>query len=318
MTVYNWIYALIPFALFCFLSVLLTRPRFSRKITYIIWSVVLAAVTLPHIVIFSLDKGATLLLSLMPITAYMPVVIAFFILSKRNAVSNILAVLMFSLSSVSVTLLYSFVSRLWAGNMTADLVSYGTIGVTLNLLTLLLSSVAIGFVAFRYLKSVFSKFTVLENKAWFVLIAVFLLLLFSRYQMEMLKVPTLIAFLLVLNIAVLAVIVVFIVARFKNLLLAEEQAKIEQQISAEREEYSVLKQSVEAGKRYRHDIKHHLFAIAALAVAGNNSEVCEYVQNVSGRMIELESRAYCKNNILNALLASFADRATKCDVLLTI
>lgn len=310
---WNWIYALIPFALFAFLAVLFTRKRFSAKITYFVWAVVITAISVTHIVLFSIEKENTLLLSLLPFTAYLPIIAVFFALSKRNVVSNLLAMLVALLCSVSVVLLNDIASKIWANN--ANTTHFGSSGyLAVNLISLLGASAVLGFVCFRYLRKVFAQEKVLSNKTWYALPAVFLLLLFSLYQMEILRQPLLIAFLLVMNVSVLTVITAFIVTKYKNIQTEAERSFVEQQLAAEREQYDALKVAVEADKRYRHDVKHHFAAIAALAAEGKDSEITEYVETLGASLTESEMYSFCKNNVINAVLNTFCNRAKQANV----
>lgn len=309
----NWIYALIPFALFCFLAVLFTRKRFAAKITYGVWAVVIAAISVTHIVLFALDQGNTLLLSLLPFTAYLPIIAVFFALSKRNFVSNVLAMLVSLICSVSVILLNDIVSKIWTHN--ADSTHLGASGhIAVEIVSLLGASAALGFVCFLYLRKVFAQEKVLSNKTWYALPAVFLLLLFSLYQMELLWQPLLIVFLLVMNVSVLTVIIAFIVSKYKNIQTEVERSAVEQQLAAEREQYDALKVAVEADKRYRHDVKHHFTAIAALAAEGKDGEITEYVETLGASLAKSEWHSFCKNSVINAVLNAFYNRAQQANV----
>ena len=113
MTVFNWMYALFPFALFCFIAVIFTNKRFSPKLNGAIWAIVIAAIFALHIFGFVLDKKSPLLLHLMPVTAYLPVAITFFILSASNRISKIFSVLFAALCSVSVNLIYLTIYKIF-------------------------------------------------------------------------------------------------------------------------------------------------------------------------------------------------------------
>ena len=113
MTVFNWMYALFPFALFCFIAVIFTNKRFSPKVNGAIWAIVIAVIFASHIFGFVLDKKSPLLLHLMPVTAYLPVVITFFVLSASNCISKIFSVLFAALCSVSVNLIYLTIYKIF-------------------------------------------------------------------------------------------------------------------------------------------------------------------------------------------------------------
>ena len=82
----NILFAILPFLLFGFILEILLKGRFSRRLNFIVYNVVFAAVAITHLAVGFTAFDNALLLSWMPVSAYLPMVITLFILSARNAV----------------------------------------------------------------------------------------------------------------------------------------------------------------------------------------------------------------------------------------
>lgn len=301
MTVYNWIYALFPLALFCFIAVTFTYKRFSPKLNGIIWGIVIAAVGVLHVFVFVSNKDSSLLLSLMPVTAYLPIAITFFILSGSNRISKLFSVLFAALCAVSVTLIYLLVIKVPASFKI--LVCVVVVGI-------------IGFIVFRRLRKVFTQKEVIPNKLWYVIPALFLLLLLSLWQKDSLTIITMTIMVLLLDISVFCVITALISSHDHQKQVASEMAVIEKQLEIEREEYEAMRRTVELGRQYRHDMRHHFSVIQELMKGGGNSRVEEYLAGLNGRLDQTEKTEYCKNVTINALLSVYAERARNNGIML--
>lgn len=64
----------------------------------------------------------------------------------------------------------------------------------------------------------------------------------------------------------------------------------------------------------RHDYKHHLKAVRNMIGSGSFEEANQYLNVVEKGLSEYELQSYCANSVLNALIASFADRCAKLDI----
>ncbi len=62
----------------------------------------------------------------------------------------------------------------------------------------------------------------------------------------------------------------------------------------------------------RHDMKYHLTVLGELLAEDNREELTRYLGEITEQLEKVEPRVYCGNQVLNALLASYAER---CDAL---
>lgn len=305
MTVFTWMCALFPFALFCFIAVIFTNKRFSPKLNGIIWGIVIAVVGALHVFVFVSDPKSSFLLSLMPVTAYLPVSITFFILSGNNRTSKIFSVLFAALCSVSVDLIYLFMLRISAmwGKSIPHFYSI------VSLFACAFAVGIIGFIVFRFLRKVFAQRDVIPNKLWYITPALFFLLLWSFWQKDSVTDIFMTIMVLLLDISVFCMITALISSYNHQKQIAGEMAAIEKQLETEREEYESMRRTVELGRQYRHDMRHHFSVIQGMLQEGGNSRVEEYLVGLNGRLDQTEKIEYCKNATINALLSVYGERA---------
>lgn len=305
MTVFNWMCALFPFALFCFIAVIFTNKRFSPKLNGTIWGIVIAVVGALHVFVFVSDPKSSFLLSLMPVTAYLPVAITFFILSGSNRISKFFSVLFAALCSVSADLIYLFMLRIsvmWGKSIPHfySIVSLFACAFAVGI---------IGFIVFRFLRKVFAQRDVIPNKLWYITPALFFLLLWSFWQKGSVTDIFMTIMVLLLDISVFCMITALISSHEHQKRIAGEMAAIEKQLETEREEYESMRRTVELGRQYRHDMRHHFSVIQGMLQEGGNSRVKEYLVGLNGRLDQTEKTEYCKNATINALLSVYGERA---------
>lgn len=169
--------------------------------------------------------------------------------------------------------------------------------------------VIIGFVVFRFLRRTFAQREVIPNKLWYINPALLLLLLLSLWQKDSTTEYIMITMVLLLNISVFCVITALISSHDHQKRIAGEMEMIEKQLEAEREEYESMRRTVELGRQYRHDMRHHFSVIQGMLKEGSNPQVEEYLVGLNGRLDQTEKTEYCKNATINALFSVYAERA---------
>ena len=250
----NIIFSMIPFILFAFICVVLTMRRFSRAVTYIAWAVLVGAIVAVYLGLGFTRLDNAFLIALMPVTAYLPVIIAVFVLSKRSFTGNVFV--------ISVALLACVI----AGLVRKLVVTFGFDGVWGGVLCALIVaavSAVIAFVVCYYLRGIFRDYDKTEKKNLFLLPVMFLPVVLSLYQISSVSDLTAILLLLAADLCVFGVTTAYIVTRYKNMKLRIEREEALRQVEIEREEYKLSEQKLELGRRYRHDMRHHFAASAS-------------------------------------------------------
>ncbi len=212
------------------------------------------------------------LIALMPVTAYLPVIIAVFVFSKRSFTGNVFVISVSLLACVIAGLVRKLVvtfgfDGVWGGVLCARIVAA--------------VSAVIAFVVYYYLRGIFRDYDKTEKKNLFLLPVMFLPVVLSLYQISSVSDLTAILLLLAADLCVFGVTTAYIVTRYKNMKLRIEREEALRQVEIEREEYKLSEQKLELGRRYRHDMRHHFAAIRGLLVQGDRGQVVEYLNTPS-------------------------------------
>lgn len=304
----NIVIAVLPVLLFGGICAMLTRPRFAAFAARIAWICVILIVAAVHLGVGLSVQDNALIIALMPVTAYLPLIIAMFILS-RGAAGNFFAVSLALLAAVTAGLVrklcaYAFwelnLSAVWQGVACAAVVA-------------VVCAVAAA-VVFVFLRKIFLTADILRNKNRYLLFVILLPVMLSLYQISSVVDVTAIILLLAADVCVFAVTVAFIVVMHNNYGLQTERENIRRQIALEREEYKITEQKLELGRRYRHDMRHHFAAIRGLLQQGDARGVEEYLDSLDDGIASFEQRDYCKNAVINAVLSALLERARGADI----
>ena len=84
------------------------------------------------------------------------------------------------------------------------------------------------------------------------------------------------------------------------------------QLENQRRDYEELRGRLEQGRRYRHDMRHHLQVLEGLFSQAKSQEGLEYISALNGQLHELAPEICCANVTVNALLRACLGRARAC------
>ena len=177
-------------------------------------------------------------------------------------------------------------------------------------LCLLAAGAVLAALAIRFLRPVFLTYLPrLPGDRLLFCFPLFLLLLLLSYFCSSAASPTLLVLLLLLALGCFLVLLRAVSSQAVIARLQEEAREAARQLAAEREEFARVRGKVEAGRSYRHDMRHHLQVLSGLAEQGDAEGVAAYVGGLSERLSAAEYRPVCENPALNALLSASLRRA---------
>ncbi len=177
-------------------------------------------------------------------------------------------------------------------------------------LCLLAAGAVLAALAIRFLRPVFLTYLPrLPGDRLLFCFPLFLLLLLLSYFCSSAASPTLLVLLLLLALGCFLVLLRAVSSQAVIARLQEEAREAARQLAAEREEFARVRGKVEAGRSYRHDMRHHLQVLSGLAEQGDAEGVAAYVGGLSERLNAAEYRPVCENPALNALLSASLRRA---------
>ncbi len=84
------------------------------------------------------------------------------------------------------------------------------------------------------------------------------------------------------------------------------------------QQLSALQNTQKQAAVYRHDMRHHLALIGGYLADGNIEEAGKYVKLTQADIENITPNRYCENNTVNLILSSFASKAKKRGVVLSV
>lgn len=303
----NIVYEILPFLLFGAVLGMLLKGRFSRLVSRAVFYAAFGAVGAVHLVLGLLSLDNALLLSLMPLTAYLPLSAVYFFLSKRSIAERFF--------TLFIGIIAGLIAEL-AEKLYVPLILNAVGGIGADILCLFLSvlvSAAPALVAFFFLRRLFFGGTIIGGSNWYLNVALFFLIVLSLYLKDSPGAGGALLMLLC-DLSVFGVIAGYLNARVRGEKLQLEREQIERQIEAEREEYRRIEQGVELGRRYRHDMRHHFSVLGGLMHSGNTREAEAYLNTLGEQMSVAEQRPYCSDPTVNAVLSPLIMRAEEAGI----
>ena len=251
------------------------------------------------------DGTAQMALTLLPVTAYLPMIFGVHLLSRNGFATAVV--------TWSFGLLVPYILNLFRGLLHMLFAADDALPVDLLRLTVLCSlalAAFLVFVALRYCRPLFRQYAFRNQYVWIILPVILLFSLISYF--ESMNFNPVIAGLLLLSVLV----AFFFIIKFLNIAMAEQTAKeseqaIAAQLELQRQEISRINQKMEQGRIYRHDMRHHLSVLESLADREKAEGVRQYIGDLSSRLSAVEKEDYCENATVNAVLASYIGGAKR-------
>ena len=159
---------------------------------------------------------------------------------------------------------------------------------------LLFGSLPLAYYLFDYATTVYADFVVIEEQAIYeflpTALIVFYVLFLTMYHTES-----------------------------RNKAQAELQSTmLETELKQSQGEMERLKDAAHRTAVYHHDMRHHLTMIDGFLSSGKPEEASEYIRHVQEDVSALLVRRFCENEAMNLLCSSFAEKAERIGVSLTL
>ena len=105
----------------------------------------------------------------------------------------------------------------------------------------------------------------------------------------------------------------------------QERTKAELQSSAQaalfkqaQKQMDALRQAQMQAAIYRHDMRHHLNMIGGLLDSGKSEQALAYIRKARDGITSVSVKRFCENETVNLICSSFADKAARMEVRLTV
>ncbi len=289
----------------------LFKRRYSRLATALMFGAAGIVIAAAQAAIAS-SGGAGLMLTMLPLTAYLPFSVMLFFLSE-NGVFGTAATC--SVGTLAVLILKSLRKMLDGAYMTE------TPGYVLNILfTAITALVAAGlvFVTFRFIREPFGIY-VLKNKqrrtAYLLALPIILIFLLTFYLLNSIANEITLIITLLTTLSIFFIIAKLLSAETELSRLKISENELTEYIEKQRRGYDSVVRKIEAEREYRHDMRHNLAVIEGLAKQGECDKIVEYAGKLNSSFGvpggEPERVSCCKDPELNAVLSEYISRAEK-------
>ena len=286
----------------------LTKPRFSWKISLSVLFGLAAAVVGIQAMLLAAGQDTTRVLTLLPLTAYLPAILCLHILSGTGFYRTM------AVWTVGITVYFilDLLRKILVSEVGAGSAFKGWRLETMLLFAMSAAAALIVFLVFRFLRKPFRTYVSENQTNWQLLCfpVLMIFLLFSYFSNSATYTVNLAPLLLSAFSMFLALIRVLAVSSDIAELKAAEK-EVAGQMELQRQEYEDMCKKVESGREYRHDMRHHLLAMEEMAKAGDNGELLAYIGDLSGRLAETAGRTYCKDPAVNAVLSASLQKAER-------
>lgn len=93
----------------------------------------------------------------------------------------------------------------------------------------------------------------------------------------------------------------------KNIILAESNEIIKQQLLFQSEYYKKFGECIEETRKGEHDLRHHLNTVLGLSQQQNTEKVERYISELLGNRLSIADILHCGNDAVNAILGYYAN-----------
>ena len=297
------IWEVIIFAVFAAVCCILTERRFSETANVCaVFGIITSLVLIQSILTSYL--GIMWVLTMLPLTAYLPFIICLYIFSKHGFFQTT--------SAWTVGVIAAFILKATL-KISVSCVPFLLGGISRSLVItsiLLLPAILIVFIVARYMRKPFFTYVHINSANWllmcFPILMIFMLL---SYFCNSTTDPILLVLLLLTSFSIFAVLARVLISESSLADAKENEKKISAKMQLQRREYEDLCKKIEADKIYRHDMRHHLIVLGGLAEKNNDKSITEYIEKLNGKLSDIEHELYCENATVNALLSIFIQNA---------
>lgn len=293
----------IIFQAFLILCGCLLEGRFTKNKNSFASIIYVALIIALQASLFLSGQDKMLVLAMLPLTAYLPVIIGVHMLSGADFFQTI------TISTIGLYITYLLTSL--EKILAIYLDSQGSLDKVVNPFSLLMSACVLLVILFRYVRQEFRIYVLHNDTNWLLLCftTIMIFLLFSYLKNSTVEL------MMWLLIFLTAVCVSLVIARTQvsataaALCMQEEKQAMAAQLHIQRREYEDMCKKMEIARTYRHDMRHHLMVLRSLAGGEDNEQIVQYISELDDRMVESERKTYCENSTVNAVLYSYIGQA---------
>lgn len=296
------------FALYIFVCLALLKPRFALWVRILAYGGVLLC-TIGAITALTLAGNGMAALTLLPFIAYLPFSVCAYILSYEGIFKSATACSVGALSSLIVKTLKKFLS-----GMSGFFPQSGNIFDILILVMVIVFAAVIAFSVFKLIRKPFGVCVGSDMKNRLIVLipaTTIFLLIFNNLNSTFSAAVSVMTLIVAVSFFI---ITLQLFTYFAKIAEAEENEKrLFENLNIQRQNFEKLSESVDAGRHYRHDMRHHLNILAGMAQQNNSDEILEYIGELNKTAEICVPEMFCSNSAINAVVSEAISRAKKID-----
>lgn len=294
------------FALYIFICLTLLKPRFPLGVRVLVYVLVILC---SCVAAAALSQTVSIMaaLTLLPLIAYLPFSVCAYILSEGGIFETAAACSVGALSSIIVKTFDKMLDKLIAylspniGGVVAD---------PIILMIVIALAAAAAFVVFRFIRKPFGVCadSDLKNRLLVLVptVTMFLAIFFNFNSAVSIAFSIMT---LVIAVSFFVITARLFVYNAKIAEAAKNERALSESLILQRENFERIYQSVEAGRHYRHDMRHHLKVLSGMAQQNNSADILEYIEELNETAELCTPEMFCKNPAVNAVLSEYINRA---------
>lgn len=290
------------FLAYVIICICLVKSHYSRKHTIRFCGTMLGSILLLYMVLAFRGQNSAILL---PVTTYLPFTIGMYVLTgfqlAQTVSIGIMGLIMVYELKIVNKIVNDIVITFYSDNL---LLMFKTVHTLMIPVVILLAGVLV-FLILRFLRKPFQRYMdSAHTDGWLLLFLPMLMsyLLLSYFANSTTDVKVL-AILLLIVTSVFVMVLRIVFFQSVVVVMKESEQKMEVRLQAQRQEYEEIARKMEAGRIYRHDMRHHLLVINELAMQEDVKGIRNYVELMSGKLAETEREFYCENAMINTMLS---------------
>ena len=288
----------------------LFKSRFSRSATVFALGAAGAVIAGANIAVMLSDtQNLALMLTLFPLTAYLPFSVLLYFLSDGGVFETAAVCVVGTLEALILKALQKILTKLIVMIVVNAGASHPVPSVVCDAIVVL-AAAGLVFVAFGFIGKPF-RLCVAESRRsrMLLLVPIALVFLMMFYFLNSATNITVLLLTMLIAVSIFIIIARLLGAAAEIIRMKRSEKEMSDHMELQRCSYDKLARKMEAGRAYRHDMRHHLRIIEGLARQGDCGSIIEYTGKMNGSLGELENVDRCKNPEINAVLTEYIGRA---------
>lgn len=281
------------FALYIFVCMTLLSPKVSKGLRVLLCAAVVLC-SCAAVMAAAVSDDVLTALTLLPLFAYLPFSVCVYILSEGG--------LFKAVAACSVATLCSFMAK-----TARKLCVLSGLNDIFTVAVMLVFAAACGYVVYRFIRPAFPVIDFSGNHMLAMIpIVTVLLMIFDNFSR---KGQVNAAMTLIVTVSLFVTAAKMFSYLKKAALTAKEDKLLLENLVVQHENFKQISQSIDAGRIFRHNMRHHLRIISQMAQQDDSADITAYIEKLNESAEFGAVEKVCLNPAVNAVMSEYISRA---------